>query len=402
MQAFTKPGYIFFLVFPAGISQGFATITLPYLLIQNGFSVAAAAAVVAVGFSANIWRFLWGPIVDISLSLRKWFWIGLTVSTASILVLCITPLTVKGAVLLGIIVFISQVAGTFTLLPANAFMAKSIEEKHKGKASGWYQAGSLGGVGFGGGVGLWTATHFGVLTAGIVLCLSSLLFALVVFLIKDIQHAKGETILSELKTMGKDIVAMIKVPIALFAIILITLPIGTGALANLWSAIAQDWKTGADTVALVTGVISGVVSAVGCIAGGFFIDRKGIWFAYFGSGMICSLVALVMAAMPYSPAVYIGGVLAYTFGIGLINAGFTALILFAIGKKNVATKYSLLASLGNLPVVYMTALDGWAHDKYNSRYMLLYEAVLGIFFVLICMMILSRMRTKKLELQTID
>src|SRR3982751_2919350 len=108
-QQFTKPFYIFFLVFPAGISQGFVTVALPYLLIQNGFSVAAAAGVVAVGFSANIWRFLWGPIVDMSLSLRKWYWIGLFISSLSIVLLCVTPLAVKGAVLLSIIVFISQV-----------------------------------------------------------------------------------------------------------------------------------------------------------------------------------------------------------------------------------------------------------------------------------------------------
>jgi hypothetical protein len=193
---------------------------------------------------------------------------------------------------------------------------------------------------------------------------------------------------------------MLKVPIALFAIVLITLPIGTGALANLWSAIAQDWKTDADTVALVTGILSGVVSAAGCVAGGFVIDRKGIWFTYFGSGIVCALVTLVMAALPYQPVVYISGVLAYTFGIGLINAGFTAVILFAIGKKNVATKYSLLASLGNLPVVYMTAFDGWAHDKYNSKYMLVSEAVVGMFFVIICILVLRRMRAKKLLLQT--
>ena len=61
-----------------------------------------------------------------------------------------------------------------------------------------------------------------------------------------------------------------------------------------------------------------------------------------------------------------------------------------------ATKYSLLASLGNLPVVYMTAFDGWAHDKYNSKYMLLAEAIAGILFVLIFFFILRRMMSKKL------
>lgn len=208
--------------------------------------------------------------------------------------------------------------------------------------------------------------------------------------------------MNEIAGMGKDILAMLKVPVALFVIILLMMPIGTGAAANLWSAIAQDWNTGADTVALVTGILSGLVSAVGCVVGGFIADRKGVWFAYLGSGAVCALVTLIMAVMPLSPEVYIGGVLTYTFGIGLINAAFTSVILFAVGKKHVATKYSLIASLGNLPVVYMTAFDGWTHDKYNSKYMLMAEAAIGILFVLIFIAIQRRMTYKKLIPATIE
>jgi MFS family permease len=400
--SYTKPFYIFLLVFPAGISQGFVTIALPYLLTHSGFSVAATAGIVAIGFSANLWRFLWGPVVDLSLSLRKWFWIGLIASVVLLLLLCFIPLTAKGKIFLTIIVFLSQVAATFTLLPVNGFMAKCIEENKKGRASGWYQAGSLAGVGLGGGAGLWLASHYGAALAGIVLCTISVAFALAILLIKDIQYNKERSVIGEITAMGKDIIAMIKIPVALFAMIMIVMPIGTGAAANIWSAIAKDWNTGADTVALVTGIISGLVSAIGCVIGGIIADRKGVWFAYLGSGVVCALVTLIMAVMPYEPAVYIGGVLAYTFGIGLINAAFTSVILFAIGKKNVATKYSLLASLGNLPVVYMTAIDGWAHDTYNSKYMLLAEAALGITFVVISIIVLNQMRAKKLLLQRID
>ena len=39
------------------------------------------------------------------------------------------------------------------LLPVSGFMAKCIKENKKGKAAGLYQAGSLSGVGLGGGEG---------------------------------------------------------------------------------------------------------------------------------------------------------------------------------------------------------------------------------------------------------
>jgi MFS family permease len=401
-QQYFRPFYIFFLIMPMGISQGFVTVALPFLLTKNGFPVALTAGIVAVGLSANLWRFAWGPVIDMSLSLRKWFCIGLVGSTALLLLLCFIPFTVEGAGLLTLIVFISQVAATLTLLPINGFMAKSVKENRKGEASGWYQAGSLAGTGFGGGFGLWLATHFSLALAGIVLSVISVLFALVIFLIRDISYHKQKTILNEIAIMGKDIFSLIKVPVALFVIILFMMPIGTGAMANLWSAIANDWKTGADTVVLVTGLLSGGVGALGCVAGGFIADRWGVWIAYLGSGVICALVTILMAALPYQPAVYIAGVLVYAFTTGLVYAAFTATIFFVIGKRHVATKFSLLASLGNLPVVYMTAFDGWMHDKYNSRYMLSAEAIVGILFVTIFFLILQQMRKKKLIPLTVE
>lgn len=394
-QQFIKPYYIFFLTIPSGLSQGFVTVALPYILTKNGFSVAQASAVVALGIFANAWRFLWGPIIDISLSLKKWFWISLVLCTSSLLFLCFNSFNPKDQAIITFIVFLSQVAGTFMLLPINGFMAKCIKEKEKGKASGWYQAGCLMGVGAGGGAGLWFSSHYGVVLAGLILCAASILFSLVVLLIKDVQHEKANSIYKELAALGKDILGMLKIPVALLAIVLVLLPIGTGAAANLWSAIAKDWNTSADVVALVTGVLSGFVSAIGCIVGGIVLDRWGNWAAYLGSGLFCAAITIIMAFMPMQPYVYVSGVLAYTFGIGLINAAFTSVILFAIGKRNVATKYSLLSSLGNLPVVYMTAFDGWAHDKYNSRYMLIMEAIIGVLFVAIFFIILQSMKQKK-------
>jgi MFS transporter, PAT family, beta-lactamase induction signal transducer AmpG len=395
-QSFAKPYYIFFLVLPAGISNGFVTVALPFLLTKNGFPVAETAGIVALGLAANLWRFLWGPIADLSLSLRKWFGIGVVASATMLLLLCFTPLTVKGAVLLSVIVFISQVAATFIMLPVGGFMAHRIKENRKGSAGGWFQAGNLGGTGLGGGAGLWLATHYNIAIAGIVLAAASILFALAVLMIEDVKQNKEKSVAGEMIMMGKDILSMLRIPIVLFTIIFICLPVGTGALSNIWSAIAADWKTDADAVALVTGLLSGLISALGCVAGGFIADRWGNWMAYFSAGIGCAIITVAMSLLPFKPYMYIAGVLAYSFGSGMAYAAFSAVLLFAIGKKNASTKYSLLSSLGNLPVVYMTAFDGWAHDSYNSKYMLVADAVICVLFVMISAVVLNRMKAKKM------
>src|SRR5258708_5460194 len=76
------------------------------------------------------------------------------------------------------------------------------------------------------------------------------------------------------------------------------LPIGTGAASGLWSAVADEWRASADTVALATGVASGLVSAGGCFLGGWLCDRMDRKTAY---GLFGVLLAVCAAAMALAP-----------------------------------------------------------------------------------------------------
>jgi hypothetical protein len=70
-------------VLPYGISSGFVSITLPFVLVRAGFSVALAASIVAIGVSSNLWRFLWGPVADLTLTARRWYLLGLGIPGSS-------------------------------------------------------------------------------------------------------------------------------------------------------------------------------------------------------------------------------------------------------------------------------------------------------------------------------
>src|SRR5438552_17584542 len=75
----------------------------------------------------------------------------------------------------------------------------------------------------------------------------------------------------------KDLWHVARSRLGYLALLICFLPIGSGAASNLWSAVADEWHASANTVALVTGALNGVVSAAGCLAGGYLphrIDRK--------------------------------------------------------------------------------------------------------------------------------
>jgi PAT family beta-lactamase induction signal transducer AmpG len=101
-----------------------------------------------------------------------------------------------------------------------------------------------------------------------------------------------------------------------------------------------------------------------------------------------------MAVAARTPNAFSTGVLFYAFVGGVAYAAFSALVLFAIGRGAASTKYALLSSFGNLPVIYVTALDGWSHDRYGSAGMLLVEAVAGIVAVLLAAIAVWRLRQR--------
>src|SRR2546423_10193795 len=156
----THPFVFFFLVLPYGISSGFVSITLRFVLTRLGFSVALATSIVAIGVSSNLWRFLWGPVADLTLTARRWYLLGLGMSAATLSLLAFLPLLQNGVAILMALVFVSQVAGTLIVLPVGGLMAHTVAENAKGRAAGWYQAGNLGGNGIGGGGGGWPAGPF--------------------------------------------------------------------------------------------------------------------------------------------------------------------------------------------------------------------------------------------------
>jgi len=78
---------------PYGLGSGFAQLWLPFVLTRAGFPVALTGSIVAIGISANVYRFLYAPAIDLTLTVRAWYLIGLANCVITTLIL------VQGAVM---------------------------------------------------------------------------------------------------------------------------------------------------------------------------------------------------------------------------------------------------------------------------------------------------------------
>ena len=130
-------------------------------------------------------------------------------------------------------------------------------------------------------------------------------------------------------------------------------------------------------MALVTGVVSGIVSAGGSLLGGFICDRMDRKWAYCLFGGLQALCALAMAAAPHTESSFVVFTTLYALSTGLCYTGYAAVVLEAIGKGAAATKYSLLASLANMPLSWMTLVAGYSQTHWGNNGMLQAEAAIG-------------------------
>jgi MFS family permease len=266
----THPWVFMVLILPFGIMSGYLTVTIGWQLATAGVSVGAIAALVAASFIPHTWKFLWAPIADTTLDHRRWYLITGILSAVGVVAIGLVPPTQQNVPLLTAVVLVANLAVSVVGMTTQGMMAYGVPENEKGRAGGWFQAGNLGGSGLGGGAGLWLAERLPHPAApGVILGIACGLCLLALPLVKEAAHEKPSGSLAQrMAGVGKDIWHLACSKPGLLALILCFLPIGSGAASGLWSAVASDWNASANTVALVTGVFSGVIMAVGCLAVG--------------------------------------------------------------------------------------------------------------------------------------
>ena len=374
------PIVILFLILPFGIIQGYLTVTLAFLYSKAGVSVEEVAGLIGVSLIPSILRFLWAPLVDITLTVKKWYLIGNVISAAGILAIGILPAKESSVPLLMVIVLFSYFAVTFVSLSVSNIMAYDTRPEIQGRAGGYYNAGGLGGIGIGGGFGLWLAVRLpSVWMVGGVLAIACLLCCLAILYVKEpASTIKVKRVSETIGNLFKDIWLTLKAKAGYLALFLALMPLGTGSAGSLFAALAKDWNASADTVALITGVLGGIITSIGCLLGGWICDKINRQLAYLLFGAFQGICAVGMAFCPHTQVLYIIWTLAYSIANGFAYAGFSAFVLEAMGKGAAATKYNIYSGLSNIPIYIVTIIDGWADTHWGANGMLNTEALCAL------------------------
>ena len=175
---------------------------------------------------------------------------------------------------------------------------------------------------------------------------------------------------------------------------LVTAPFCSGALIGLLPGLAADYGVNGAQVAWINGVGGALLTAAGATVVSFIPVHIRASIAFPISGVINAAAAAILAIGPARPAVYFIGTVFFLFTIGAGYALFTAVSLEFLGGsgKSGSTRYSIINSLGNLPVVYMSWLDGRAYAHWGPRAMPAADAIVAATgaLALFCHFVFSR------------
>jgi len=357
---------------PLGFYYGFVSTAMPILLAAHGVSVGRISEVSAIAFSPTFWAFLLCPILDVRFSKRAYAVVFAAVSAVclGLCTLITTHLTAFTAVLTA-----GCAAAVMFGNSHQGWMPDVIEDKHYSHVGATTNVANLGAAGLFATLTIVLARTLPAPTAAGLLALVVVApTAMLFFIPLPAQPTRGvaETFGSFFADLGR----ACRRPGCIAGLICFLLPTACFALTNLFSGMGADFHTPEKWVTALTGTGVAVVCSMGCLLGIWFCGRYPRRTVYVATGLGGAAAALGLIGSPHTVVWFAGGVLAYNFFQGINYTAFSALCYEIVGPMNplAGTQMALLAAAVNLPISYMTAIDGHFHTTRGLTGMLAVDA----------------------------
>jgi PAT family beta-lactamase induction signal transducer AmpG len=355
-----------------GVVQGGV---LSYVMRQQGIGIGRISEIIGLISLPTSLYFLWSPITDFLVQRRTWVLLGAIAAGVLMAMAFREPdLAARSAI---VVMLLAACCSQLVVSSCGGMMGALGTERARRVASGFYQAGSAG---FGAAAVFVLVMASGrhrllmVLVAGLIA--GPGLFALAV----PRQAAPGsEEFGFVMRRLGIEFKATFWRWAAIPYTLLILFPMNSGAAVGLLPGVARDYGVSGAQVAWMNGFGGTLLMAAGSLSATLIPARVRASVAYLTVGLINAATLMVLWLGPMRPGVYFLGATLYLFTIGAGLATFTAVVLEFLGHsgKSGSGRYSIINSLGNLPVLYMLRLDGWGGDKWGARGLAGTEAVVG-------------------------
>ncbi len=372
-----RPWLFAFLITPeAVIAVGLVTGALTYLLRDQGVTPGRAASIAALLSLPHAIYFLWGPLTDFWMRRRTWLLLAAAAAAIALVAAfhqssLATPLAVA-------LLFLSACFGVFVTAACGGIMGTLSSELSRRRAGSFYQTGSLA---FGAVAVFVLVTYSGRLslsTLGWIIAAMIVAPSLAAFgapaqsMIRE--HGAHQTTVRIWNEFKSTFLRWEAIPYTL----LVGCPCCSGAMIGLLPQLARDYHVTGHQVAWINGVAGALLTSAGALAASFIPVRVRSSVAFLLAGLVNAATLAIFAIGPLRPAVYFTGTVLFLFTIGAGYALFTGVSLEFLGGsgKSGSSRYAIINSIGNVPVAYMTYLDGRGYAHWGPRAMPAVDAII--------------------------
>ena len=379
------PPWIFGILY-GGTFNGFAAVGLAQLLTDRGVSLDRASEVIALILTASYVSFLLTPLVDCGMPRRLWAG-ALAITAAVCLGVSVPMLHAAGhngghgasATALILVLFTGYLCNQMYTSTIGGMIPNLVAPSQHGAVSAWMNIAYLTLTFAGGALGVWEVRHLSLMAATLLVPLPILLGATPLFFlpmeVRELRDFSGA-----MRQLGRDLIATVRKPSYLFALLVFVIPSATFALQSLFGGMGADFHASPDATNLYVGLLSTVACAVGAALGGPLSSRIDRRLLFIAPAMLAALGSLGMVYGPHVPWVFASGMFFYNLMAGINYTATSALVFQIVGRNNPlsATQYSVCIAACNLAIAGSVFMDGKGAGHAGARGALTVDALLSL------------------------
>lgn len=373
---------------PLGFYYGFISTSMPILLASHGVSVERISRVSAIAFSPTFWAFVLCPVLDVRFSKRAY---AMFFAGVSAVCLAVSTLLTADLVAFTVVLTAGCAAAVIFGNAHQGWMPDVIDYKHYSHVGATSNVANLGAAGLFATLTVILVRTLPALPAAGLLALALMApTAMLFFIPLPAKPTRGAA--ETFRSFFRDLYQVCKRPGCIAGLVCFVLPTAGFALTNLFAGMGRDFHTPERWVTVLNGPGVAIACSAGCLVGIWFCSRFLRRNVYILAGFGGAAAALGLMWTPHTLQWFAAGVLGYNFCQGINYTAFSALCYEIVGPGNplASTQIALLAAAVNLPISYMTAVDGHFHTTHGLSGMLAVDALSSLTVGTVLLLVLRR------------
>ena len=371
-----------------GFGNGITLFLMPQLMAEAHVPEAKIATITAVALSANFWFVLFGPILDVRFS-RRWY--ATVFAALSGVAATLAVLSVHRLIVLQIATVVCMAAAPLSSSALGGWLSNITPHEQKNPLSKWINIALISGSGAIIAVG-------GELVHGLPLFMAAVVMGAIVVMpaaVFPFMPAPGpdrRLAAESFLQFNREVVSLLGRREVVIVLLLFLSPCSSFVLPNLLGGLGADFHASARVVSLAGGAGAFVPGLIGCFLFPVIARRLRLRSFYFANGILGCLFTLSLVVLPHTTTTFALAV----FGEFLFQAvAFSiqiGIVFDAIGPENplAATTFSFLTAATNVPVTYITLIDGHAYSIGGITALLFTDAAIGILTCSIAFILLAK------------